>query len=216
MKPSQIFATARRKNRLKILNIRNRISDVLALIPLSAIAKEILSLYARDQSAAVACTSLLYVAYIIFIRASSITSEYDTGNSCKIAIYYILSKWTLLGAISLVAYTPYSLIFIVNMIVPDNLYFYTLALFPMGYITYLVSMFTVHILLLYPVCIFALSFFHFLLSFQEMPHKKTQKMLIFSIYAVNVLFTIHLSVLWALILYYCMDNGRTKKMIRIT
>lgn len=212
MNPSEIFTAARRKNHHQTLKMRDLISTLASIIPITAICTIIIDLYYRDPSVALAATALLYIGYIIFIRASSVASEYDIGLSYKISIYCILSKWAIIGAISLTVYTPYSLIFITNVLVPDDLHLVTVILHAVGYATYKMSLTNMKVLVVYPVGTFILCFFQFLLVFQEISYRKTEKALFIVSKAGNTLFSLYLAFLWcSLISYY----GRSLKTIEI-
>ncbi|EIJ89588.1 hypothetical protein NEPAR06_1209 [Nematocida parisii] len=199
MTPFQIFIAARRSNDKKILHLREDTASVLIGIPLSAIIRLIVKCALIDYSAAGALLIILYIAYIIFLRASNVIAEYDTDSACRIAIYFILSKWSILGMITLYTYSPYSLVFILNMIIPDELYVYTMMLLLMGYSSLFAISIDSHIntIGLYPAVILALSLAHFILLFQEEPFKKTKRLFILGINSVNILFFGYLVFYWS-------------------
>lgn len=214
MKPSEIFATARRSNNSRILQNRNKLDSFLIAIPLSAIAKLIIRFFMHDPAVALSCTSLLYVSYIGLLRVSNVISEYDTGtgNPCKIAIFYILSKWTILSCVCMEIYPTYSLAFIINMIVPDVCYYHTGVLLCLGYITHLASSKKMQLVTLYPMAVFVLSFFHFLMQFQEIRSKRMQRVFSGLIITVNILFTIYIGTAWWYFLYLQIQDKSAKRL----
>ncbi|KAI5160764.1 hypothetical protein NEAUS04_0138 [Nematocida ausubeli] len=208
MTPFEVFTAARRTNTNRILKLRYKSSPVLLAIPLSAIACLIIKSLFTDPSVAAAYLAILYVAYIIFIRASNVIREYDTGNACVIAIYFTLSKWSLLGFVALHVYSPYSLIFIINMVVPDYAYIHAMILLFAGYLSLFLTdaqPYT-NIALLYPVVLFVLSLLHFLLLFQEVSFKRSKKILDLLITACNLFFMLYFISYWGMYLYTHVSN----------
>ncbi|KAH9387260.1 uncharacterized protein NEMAJ01_2156 [Nematocida major] len=168
MKPFEILSAARRENCSKTLHFRRTLDTFLAALPLSALARAGTILLLDSPGPALSCLPLLYIAYITFIRASSIAVEYDTGSACDIAIYQALAKWSILAGISLHVQSPYSLAFFINALVPDSAHALTLSSLLAGYAAgfagFLPESFPVNA---YPVGVFALSFLHFLTNFEK-------------------------------------------------
>ncbi|KAI5184277.1 hypothetical protein NEHOM01_0022 [Nematocida homosporus] len=107
--------------------------------------------------------ALAYLAYVTFRRILNILHEYDTGSTCQTAVYCALTKYFLLSLLTLTVFSPFSLCFILNLIIPDKYYSQTTVLLLLTFTAYIVTNQTLPFLQVYPLLLVLLSSIHLLI-----------------------------------------------------
>ncbi|KAI5180444.1 hypothetical protein NEOKW01_0748 [Nematocida sp. AWRm80] len=197
MKAIEILNVARGIVKESLRKRREVLNKILLIIPILSVVKLFLiSIITYNLIYVFTGLSLTYLLYITLKRVDNITSEYDTDSICEVAVYYALTKWAIISFLSILAYNPFALIAVLNILLSDRLYTATMLIFLIVFLTYMI--FDIKLLFIYPLILFVLSYIDVIFTLQG--YKRSY--LVQTIRNINILMTLITGTIWGYSIYY--------------